>query len=150
MSAVLEAANRIYADALRPAVNDLVAQVNAMRAANDPDGPAIPAIEALERIAKAAKDMGAELRAGVLKSCQESGVTGFEAGGYDVTIKRGSVGAVVTDPNALRAAAPELFVPQPDKIATPELTRRLKAGETLPGAELAETGSAAIQIRGRK
>lgn len=49
---------------------------------------------------------------------------------------RSSVKTEILDPDAIPAA---YKVPQPDKIATAEILKALKAGETIPGAALAES-----------
>ena len=48
----------------------------------------------------------------------------------------------ILDPDAIPAA---YKVPQPDKIATGEILKALKAGETIPGAALAESVSVVIK-----
>ncbi|GAJ29831.1 hypothetical protein [Acidomonas methanolica] len=150
MSDVLNAMNRIHADALKPAMDAWIDALNSARKANDPDTPTVAGIVALERLKAASDDAMKELRVALYESAASQGVLSYEAGPYVVTIKQPSIGAVVFDEAALRVAAPDLFVPQPDKIATPELTRRLKAGEHLPGAELDRKGAPSIQIRGKK
>ncbi|CAI9119568.1 hypothetical protein [Brytella acorum] len=149
MSAVLEIANKLNRDAFKPAVDAYSDALEAMRAANDPDSPAIAMIVALERIQKAAKDIEELLRVAVRDSNQEQGVLAFEAGPYEVTIARGAVSLTIKDLAALRAAAPDLFEPQPDKLNRTELKKRLTQGLELAGAELSPPGPGHIQIRAK-
>jgi len=149
VSAVLDHANEIHKNVLRPAMNEWIEALTAMRAANDPDGPAIAGIVVLERLAKGSKELADILRDKVRVSCDDSGVLGFEAGAYEVARVRPKPQGEVSDADALRIAAPELFEPQPDKINRTELTKRLRKGEALPGAALGDAPIGHIQIRAK-
>lgn len=146
----LDIANRAYAEDIKPAFDSMIDAIKQMRTANDPDTGAILCIEALDLLSKNAKAMSDDLRAGVLQSCDESGTISFEAGPYLVTRTRPDLPAMVTDEVALRAALPALFSPQPDKLNRTELTKRLRRGETIPGATLGPAPVGTIQIRTRK
>lgn len=55
---------------------------------------------------------------------------------------RASVKTEILDPDAI----PQAYkIPQPDKIAAAEILKALKAGETVPGAALAESVSVVIK-----
>ncbi|WP_367159940.1 siphovirus Gp157 family protein [Kozakia baliensis] len=150
MSEVLDRANDLHRDAIKPAFDAYVEALKAMRAANDPDGPAIAAIVSLEALQKAAKEMESTLRAKVTASLDESGVLGFEAGAYEVSRVRPKPQADVLDLEAIRHAAPDLFEPQPDKLNKTELTKRLRKGEEIPGAQMGVAPTGHIAIRSKK
>jgi len=146
----LDIANAAYAEHIKPSFDRMIDALKQMRSANDPDTGAVLCIEALDALAKDCAAMRDELREGVRQSCDESGTVSFEAGPYLVTRTRPDPAATVTDEVALRAALPSLFSPQPDKLNRPELTKRLRRGETIPGATLGAAPVGTIQIRTRK
>jgi len=150
MSAVLARMNELHAQAIKPASDAYVAALKAMREADDPDVPAIEAVIALDALKGAASEAEVALRELVRDSMSESGVTGFEAGAYEVVRVSPRPAATVTDLAALQAAAPELFETQPDKLNRTELTKRLRNGATLPGAVLGNGGPGHIAIRAAK
>jgi len=146
----LDIANAAYAEHIKPSFDRMVNAMRLMRSANDPDTGAVLCIEALDALAKDCAAMRDELREGVRQSCDESGTISFEAGPYLVTRTRPDPAATVTDEVALRAAMPSLFSPQPDKLDRATLTKRLRRGETIPGATLGAAPVGTIQIRTRK
>lgn len=146
----LDIANTAYAEHIKPSFDRMVNAMRLMRSANDPDTGAVLCIEALDALAKDCTAMRDELREGVRQSCDESGTISFEAGPYLVTRTRPDPAATVTDEAALRAAMPSLFSPQPDKLDRATLTKRLRRGETIPGATLGAAPVGTIQIRTRK
>ena len=145
-----DVAKKAYSDGIKPAFDSMIDALNLMKSANDPDPGAVMCVVALEQLEAAAKAMREELREEIRKSCDESGTISFPAGPYEVTRTLPEPATMVTDLKALRAAMPSLFSPQPDKLDRATLTKRLRRGETIPGATLGAAPVGTIQIRTRK
>ena len=143
---IRDVANEIHAREIKPAIDAYIAALTAIRGANDPDGPTVSMILACE--AAAAKLKGAEgnLRAALFASMKDNGAIDFEHDGMIAAVRAGSTSATIKDETALRAAAPELFISSPDKLDRAALTKRLKAGMPVAGAELS-TGAPTLVIR---
>lgn len=146
----LDIARKAYAENIKPAFNSMIDAIKHMQTANDPDTGAILCIEALDLLAKNARAMSDDLREAIRISCVESGTVSFYAGPYLVTRTMPERAVIITDETALKGAMPMLFAPQPDKINRTELTKRLRRGETIPGAMLGAAPVGTIQIRVRK
>ena len=145
-----DVAAKAYSEGIKPAFDSMIDAMKLMKTANDPDPGAVMCIVALEQLETTAKAMRERLREAVRKSCDESGTISFPAGPYDVTRTLPEPTTLVTDEKALRAAMPSLFSPQPDKLDRATLTKRLRRGETIPGATLGAAPVGTIQIRTRK
>gem|GEM_PF-6089432 len=141
-----DVANENHAQEIKAATDAYVAALTSIRGANNPDGPALDLILACEAAAAKFKAMEDQMRAAPFRTMQGDGVVSFEYGGMVATVRAGSTSAQVTDMATLKKAAPELFVPQPDKLLQSELTKRLKAGMAVAGAQLS-TGAPSLTIR---
>ena len=138
--------NAIHADQIKPAFDEYVAALGAVRSANDPDAPSVDMIQACEALQAKFKAAAETLRSSLFASMKETGVTEFERGMFVVSIRAGATSASIKDEKAVRLAAPDLFLPQPDKVDKAALTKRLKAGIEVKGAELS-TAAEMLAIR---
>lgn len=138
--------NAIHADQIKPAFDEYVTALGAIRSANDPDGPSVDMIQACEAMQAKFKAAVETLRSSLFASMKETGVLEFERGMFAVSIRAGATSAVIKDEKAARLAAPDLFLPQPDKVDKAALTKRLKAGIEVKGAELS-TAAETLAIR---
>lgn len=148
---LLERINKLHAEDMKPGIDRYVRWVQAARAEGaEVDQCAVELAEALDELEKAAKAAREELRASVHAEMLECGVLQFETPNFSVSHVAGAQRATVTDPKRVRAARPDLFKPQPDKLDTAALAKLLKAGIMVDGAELSNGGAGHIQIKARK
>lgn len=148
---LLERINKSHADDLKPAIDRYVRWVQAARVDGaEVDQCAVELAEALDEVEKAAKAVREALRESVHAEMLECGVLQFDTLNFSVSHVAGAQKATVTDPKKLRAARPDLFKPQPDKLDTAALAKLLKAKIAVDGAELSNGGAGHIQIKARK
>ncbi len=140
--AVLEA---IHKDDIKPVSDQWSAGMRALRAV-DQDQPApyeptlragVQLLIALEAMVKVTKETVDILRGEIARSMAETGCPGLYLEHHHVTPVEGQRAVLITDEAALAAAHPDLLTnpkPAPDKRA---IASRLRAGEPLTGAVLA-------------
>ena len=141
-----DVANAQYAQFIKPAVAAFNEALGAVRTANDPDSPTVDLIDAAEQAEKQFKAMAGALRAGLFAEMQATGQFEVEGNGVAASLRAGSTTGEVTDEKALKAAHPDLYLPQPDKLDRSRLTKMLKAIVSVPGAKLS-TGAPTLAIR---
>ncbi len=145
---LLERINKSHADDLKPAIDRYVRWVQAARVDGaEVDQCAVELAEALDELEKSAKAAREVLRESVHAEMLECGVLQFETPNFSVSHVASAQKATVTDPKKLRAARPDLFKPQPDKLDTAALAKLLKAGIVVDGSSLSNGGSGHLQIR---
>jgi len=140
-------------DALRAALRAVhTAGVPCMGAiaANDPlalmrgGAEALIAAEAAaERLARAGRDLRDALAAAMF----EAGATPLRLDHHTVSWAQKADGAVVTDPEALRAARPDLFRQPPPSPDLHAINKLLRAGHALPGVERRQGIGATLTVR---
>ena len=141
-----DVANAEYAQFLKGAMVGFNAAFTAIRAANDPDSAGLNLLCASEELERQLKAFSGKMRATLFSEMQSTGQFQVEGDGVVAELRAGATRGAVTDAKVLQAAMPELFVPQPDKVDAACLTKMLKAGMTVPGAELT-TGAPTLAIR---
>ncbi|GAA4475472.1 siphovirus Gp157 family protein [Gluconacetobacter asukensis] len=147
----LDLINKLHADDLKPAIDRYVRWIIASRADGaEVDQCEVELAEALDELGKAAKAAREALRASVHDEMLECGILQFDTLNFSASHVAGAQRATVTDLKKLRAARPDLFKPQPDNLDTAALTKLLKAGIMVDGAELSNGGAGHIQIKARK
>nr|WP_240161763.1 siphovirus Gp157 family protein [Gluconacetobacter azotocaptans] len=143
--------NAIHAETMKPRVDRWVSW---LRAAREPDAEVdqcvVEAIEALDAIEKGAKATRELLRGALHADMLASGVLSFEATNYVASHVSASVDVLVSDEQAIHAARPDLFKPQPDKLDKAALKKLLNAGIKVEGATLSNGGPGHVLIRGKK
>ncbi|RFD19493.1 hypothetical protein DY926_10850 [Komagataeibacter melaceti] len=151
MSSLATVMDRIYVEQVAPVIKTF----NASRVASKATGANVDQI-ALEQIAmlelwgKEAAAQAATLRKVLAGDMEGTGVLAFESEHYTGSLATSPQTATVTNEQALRAARPDLFEPQPDKLNRAELTKALKQGERIDGATLSNGGAMRLVIRGKK
>lgn len=133
---------------LKRAIDDYIPLLTQARQANDILPAAVQLHEVLAQIESVAKAAKTAIKQAIVQRMLEDGEFQVDAGLYMASIRKGSTRAVVTDEKALKAAAPELFKPQPDKVDTRLLGQALKVRPELAGARLVE-GDPTITIKGK-
>ncbi|WP_182356525.1 siphovirus Gp157 family protein [Komagataeibacter europaeus] len=111
---------------------------------------ALDQIAMLELWAKESAAQAKELRKSLAADMEETGTLGLFSDKYEGGLSRSPQELVITDEKALRAAHPDLFEPQPDKLNRVELTKALKRGERIDGVTLSNGGAMRLVIRGKK
>lgn len=133
---------------LKRAIDDYIPLLTQARQANDLLPVAVQLHEVLGQIEAIAKAARTDIKAAIVSQMMEDGEFQVDAGPYMASIRKGATRAVVTDEAALKAAAPELFKPQPDKVSISALSQLLKFRPELAGARLVE-GDPTITIKGK-
>lgn len=148
----LEQMNSLHASHVKPVFDKWVSAIMEAREVGEAhaDKEAIEGIVALENIEKAAKEGQRILRDAMAEYMSENGLLGFNSTHYSAGLSAAPQTVTVTDENAVRAARPDLFEPQPDKLNRTELTKKLKHGDAVPGATLSNGGAPRLVIRARK
>lgn len=146
MKDLRDVANAQYAQFLKPAIKAFNDALELLRAANDPDGPTVDLIDATEQAGKQFNAAAGALRAALFSEMQSTGQFEVEGNGIAASLRAGSTSGEVTDEKALKAAHPDLYIPQPDKLDKARLTKMLKAIGSVPGAKLS-TGAPSLAIR---
>lgn len=147
MSSMLKIINDNHSP-LKRAIDDYIPLLTQARKVNDLLPVAVQLHEVLVQIEDIAKAAQMGLKQAIVSQMLEDGEFQVDAGPYMASIRKGSTRAVVTDEKALKAAAPELFKPQPDKVDTRLLGQALKVKPELAGAQLVE-GDMTITIKGK-
>ena len=153
---ILEA---MHTDDIKPASDQWIVGLRALRAVDqsqpDPYEPTLRAgaqmLIALENKAKIDKETVDKLRAEIARSMADTGCPGLYLEHHHVTPVEGQRAVLITDEAALAIAHPDLFTdpkPAPDRRA---IAARLKAGDAISGAVLAnELPRAGIRINNLK
>ncbi|QHC34128.1 siphovirus Gp157 family protein [Komagataeibacter xylinus] len=143
--------DRIYVEQVAPAIKAFNASRTASKAPSaNMDQIALEQIAMLEIWEKEAKAQAAALRKALAGEMEEAGVLAFESEHFTGSLAASPQTATVTDEKALRAARPDLFELQPDKLNRTELTKALKKGQRIDGATLSNGGAMRLVIRGKK
>lgn len=133
---------------LKRAIDDYIPLLTQARQANDILPAAVQLHEVLAQIEAVAKAAKTAIKAAIVSQMMADGEFQVDAGLYMASIRKRATRAVITDEKALKAAAPELFKPQPDKVDTRLLGQALKVRPELAGARLVE-GDPTITIKGK-
>lgn len=143
--------DRIYVEQIAPAIKALNASRVASKAAGaNVDQIALEQIAMLELWSKESEAQAKSLRRALTGDMEETGVLAFESEHFTGSLAASPQTATVTDEKVLRAARPDLFEPQPDKLNRAELTKALKKGQRIDGATLSNGGAMRLVIRGKK
>ena len=145
MSQITETAQRHHTE-MKFLLDEYVPLVRELKKTNDQIVPSVQIYEVLRRLSDSVKDYRDAMKGAIIEDMQATGTIETEAGPYTVTLRKGATRAVVKDEKALRAARPDIFEPQPDKISTRLLGQALRFG-AVDGAELVE-GEPTIAVRG--
>lgn len=145
MSEIIETAQRHHTE-MKALLDEYVPLVRELKKTNDQIVPSVQIYEVLRRLSDSVKDYRDAMKAAIIEDMQGTGTIETEAGPYTVTLRKGATRAVVKDETALRAARPDLFEPQPDKISTRLLGQALRFG-AVEGAALVE-GDPTIAVKG--
>ncbi|WP_215762230.1 hypothetical protein [Acetobacter sp. P1H12_c] len=147
---ILTAVNRVYAEYLHA---DMGAVNGCMKAIRLPgantDGCALELIGVLENVERKAKFARDLLRAALCNQMQIDGVVCLESDHWKATVMRPAASAHISDEKALKAARPELWKPQPDKLDRTELNKLVRNGP-VPGATLTNGGAPTLRVSARK
>ncbi|MBS1044530.1 siphovirus Gp157 family protein [Gluconobacter cerinus] len=141
-----DVANAEYAGFIKDGVQAYIDALMALRVANDPDSATVDLIYAAERAEAQFKAHVGRMRAALFAEMQATGQFEVEGNGVAASLRVGSTTGEVTDEKALKAAHPDLYLPQPDKLDRSRLTKMLKAIGSVPGAKLS-TGAPTLAIR---
>ena len=145
MSEIIETAQRHHTE-MKALLDEYVPLVRELKKSNDQIVPSVQIYEVLRRLSDSVKDYRDAMKAAIIEDMRATGTIETEAGPYTVTLRKGATRAVVQDETALRAARPDLFEPQPDKISTRLLGQALRFG-AVEGAALVE-GDPTIAVKG--
>ncbi|WP_258367792.1 siphovirus Gp157 family protein [Komagataeibacter oboediens] len=143
--------DKIYVEQIAPAIKTF----NASRVASKAPGAnmdqiALEQIAMLELWSKESEAQAKALRQALVMEMEDTGVLSFAGDHHTGSLSTPPQSLTVTDEKALRAARPDLFEPQPDKLNRAELTKALKRGEQVEGATLSNGGAMRLVIRGKK
>lgn len=141
-----DVANREHAAFMKQAMTDYNGAITAIRTANNPDSAAVDLIHTSEELARHAKAFAEKMRDKLSAEMRETGQFEVLGTGIAATMRSGSLKGYVTDSRELEGAYPELYLPQPDKLDQGRLTKMLRAGMKVPGAELS-AGAPSLAIR---
>ncbi|WP_010517779.1 siphovirus Gp157 family protein [Komagataeibacter oboediens] len=143
--------DRIYVEQIAPAIKALNASRVASKAPDaNMDQIALEQIAMLELWSKESEVQAKALRSSLTGEMEDTGILAFESKHFTGSLAASPQTATVTDEKALRAARPDLFEPQPDKLNRAKLTKALKRGEQVEGATLSNGGAMRLVIRGKK
>ncbi len=145
MSEIIETARRHHTE-MKALLDEYVPLAVELKKTNDQIVPAVQIYEVLRLLSDAVKQFRDAMKTAIVEDMQATGTIETEAGPYTVTLRKGATRAVVQDETALRAARPDLFEPQPDKINPRLLGQALRFG-AVEGAALVE-GDPTIAVKG--
>ncbi|MCT6839384.1 MAG: hypothetical protein M3036_17205 [Bifidobacteriales bacterium] len=145
MSEIIETARRHHTE-MKALLDEYVPLVRELKKTNDQIVPSVQIYEVLRRLSDSVKDYRDAMKTAIVEDMRATGTIETEAGPYTVTLRKGATRAVVQDETALRAARPDLFEPQPDKINPRLLGQALRFG-AVEGAALVE-GDPTIAVKG--
>lgn len=147
---ILTAVNRTYAEYLHQEISGVNQCMKAIRAPGaNTDGQALELIGVLENLERRAKHARDLLRAELSNQMQADGVVCLESANWKATVMRPASTAHIADEKALKAARPELWKPQPDKLDRAELNKLVRNGP-VPGASLTNGGAPTLRVSARK
>lgn len=148
--AILNAANRVHAEIMRPALQDWNAVITAMRAPGaNFDACMLNLIGAAEELERQSKRAAQLLRPELAQSMERDGVTGFQSDRWRASLRATLPEPVVSDEAALKSAHPELWETQPDKLNRAEM-KKLAKQRTLPGVSFTNGGAPVLVVSARK
>ncbi|MFH7812453.1 MULTISPECIES: hypothetical protein [Acetobacter] len=143
-------ANRVHADVLRPAIAAWSQFITAIREQGaNVDACYLELIGAAEELERKGKQAAQLLRPELATRMQEDGVTGFQSENWKASLRDKPPEPFMTDEAALKAAHPELWLPQPDKFQTNEM-KKLARKKSLPGVSLTNGGAPVLVVSARK
>ena len=147
---LLASANRIHADILRPAIAAWSNFLTSIRKKGaNIDACYLELIGAAEELERKGKQAAQLMRPELAQLMSGDGVTGFQSENWKASLREKVPEPFVADEKALKAAYPELWLPQPDKLQTNEM-KKLARKNDLPGVSLTNGGAPVLVLSARK
>ncbi|MFT8367515.1 MAG: hypothetical protein ABF646_02060 [Acetobacter papayae] len=148
--AILTAANRVHAEIMRDAIMDWNAFIVAIRAPGaNVDACMLNLIGAAEELERKAKQAAQLMRPELAQIMESDGVTAFQSDRWKASLRITLPEPVVSDEEALKAAHPELWEVQPDKLNRSEM-KKLSKKQDLPGISFTNGGAPVLVVSARK
>lgn len=147
---ILSTANRVHAEIMRDAIMDWNAFIVAIRAPGaNVDACMLDLIGAAEELERKAKQAAQLMRPELAQSMGNDGVTAFQSDRWKASLRVTLPEPVVSDEAALKAAHPELWEAQPDKLNRNEM-KKLSKKQDLPGISFTNGGAPVLVVSARK
>ena len=147
---ILSTANRVHAEIMRDAIMDWNTFIVAIRAPGaNVDACMLNLIGAAEELERKAKQAAQLMRPELAQSMGNDGVTAFQSDRWKASLRVTLPEPLVSDEEALKAAHPELWEPQPDKLNRIEM-KKLAKQRSLPGISFTNGGAPVLVVSARK